>query len=61
MIDRHPDHPQIVIAAGFSGRGFKHTIAVGQLLVDLATRPAGDYALSFWRDSYALGRFAPRP
>lgn len=60
VIDRHPEHAQIVIAAGFSGRGFKHTIAVGHLLVDLATHPAGDYDLPFWQNSYALGRFAPQ-
>ena len=39
IVDRHPEHPQILFAAGFSGRGFKHAIAIGSLLADLsATR-----------------------
>jgi glycine/D-amino acid oxidase-like deaminating enzyme len=59
IIDRHPDHPQIVIAAGFSGRGFKHTIAVGRLLADLAQQDAGEYQSEFWREGYRLGRFVP--
>lgn len=58
VIDRHPHHPQIVIAAGFSGRGFKHTIAVGKLLVDLAFSDAGVYGGPFWQDSYRITRFA---
>jgi monomeric sarcosine oxidase len=59
VIDRHPQHPQIVIAAGFSGRGFKHTIAVGKLLVDLAFSDPGVYGGPFWQDSYRITRFAP--
>lgn len=58
IIDRHPDYPQIVFGAGFSGRGFKHTIAVGRLLADLAQSDAGVYASPFWRESYRLTRFA---
>ena len=62
VIDRHPDHPQIVFGAGFSGRGFKHTIAIGRLLADLAQTEAGDYSSSFWRESYRIDRFAtPTP
>jgi monomeric sarcosine oxidase len=59
VIDRHPDHPQIIFGAGFSGRGFKHTIAVGRLLADLAQSDAGDYSSPFWRESYRIDRFAP--
>jgi monomeric sarcosine oxidase len=58
IIDRHPEHPQIVIGAGFSGRGFKHTIAVGKLLVDLAYTEPGVYTSSFWLDRYRITRFA---
>jgi sarcosine oxidase len=58
VIDRHPEHPQLVIAAGFSGRGFKHTIAVGHLLVDLAYSAPGVYPGPFWLDRYRLDRFA---
>lgn len=57
VIDRHPDHPQILFGAGFSGRGFKHTIAVGRLLADLAQSDAGEYTSPFWRESYRINRF----
>lgn len=57
VIDRHPEHPQIVLAAGFSGRGFKHSIAVGRLLADLAQSDPGVYASPFWHDTYRLTRF----
>ena len=32
----HPRHPQVAIAAGFSGHGFKFTPLVGEVLADLA-------------------------
>ena len=35
VIDRHPKHPQVVVAAGFSGHGFKFASAVGEVLADL--------------------------
>ncbi|MCC6168706.1 MAG: N-methyl-L-tryptophan oxidase [Caldilineaceae bacterium] len=57
VIDRHPQHPQIVVAAGFSGRGFKHTIAVGKLLDELAFSDPGNDASAFWLDSYRITRF----
>lgn len=36
IIDRLPGHSNIVIAAGFSGHGFKFAPVVGELLADLA-------------------------
>ncbi len=36
IIDRHPEHPQVVVAAGFSGHGFKLAPVVGEVLADLA-------------------------
>jgi glycine/D-amino acid oxidase-like deaminating enzyme len=36
IIDAHPDHPQVSIAAGFSGHGFKFSSVVGEILSDLA-------------------------
>ena len=35
VIDVHPKHPNIAIAAGFSGHGFKFASAVGEALKDL--------------------------
>lgn len=37
IIDTHPRHPQVSIAAGFSGHGFKFSSVVGEILSDLAT------------------------
>jgi sarcosine oxidase len=36
IIDAHPRHPQVSIAAGFSGHGFKFSSVVGEILSDLA-------------------------
>ena len=35
VIDRHPEHPQVVYACGFSGHGFKFYSALGEVLADL--------------------------
>jgi sarcosine oxidase len=37
IIDRHPNYPQVSLAAGFSGHGFKFSSVVGEILSDLAT------------------------
>jgi len=58
VIDRHPEHPQILLAAGFSGRGFKFTIGIGRLLADLALSAPGTYDSHFWSPKYGLARFA---
>lgn len=36
IIDRHPEHPEIVIASPCSGHGFKFGVVVGRILADLA-------------------------
>jgi sarcosine oxidase len=36
IIDRHPEHPQIVIASACSGHGFKFGIEIGRILAALA-------------------------
>ncbi len=40
VMDRHPEHANVVIAAGFSGHGFKFAPAAGEHLVSLALDPA---------------------
>ena len=35
VIGQHPAHPQVNIAAGFSGHGFKFCSVVGEILADL--------------------------
>ena len=36
IIDRHPETENVVVAAGFSGHGFKFCSVVGEILADLA-------------------------
>lgn len=36
IVGRHPDYHQIIIAGGCSGRGFKFSAVVGEILTDLA-------------------------
>ncbi|MBK3495856.1 N-methyl-L-tryptophan oxidase [Viridibacillus sp. YIM B01967] len=42
IIDVHPNHKNIAIAAGFSGHGFKFASAVGEVLCDLITKGSTD-------------------
>lgn len=37
IIDRHPQHPNVTLACGFSGHGFKFASVIGEVLADLAT------------------------
>ena len=57
LIDRHPAHPQILLATGFSGRGFKFVVTTGRLLADLAGTQPGDYSSPLWRETFRLDRF----
>ncbi len=47
IIDAHPEYPQVSLAAGFSGHGFKFSSVVGEILSDLATtrKTSSDIAL----------------
>jgi sarcosine oxidase len=36
ILDLHPDFPQVSIAAGFSGHGFKFASVVGEIMADFA-------------------------
>ena len=53
VVDRHPGFPQVVVAAGFSGHGFKFAPAVGELVgalaLDADTRPHPPFALARFR------------
>jgi sarcosine oxidase len=35
ILDRHPSHPQVAVAAGFSGHGYKFCSVVGEIMADL--------------------------
>ena len=51
LIDRHPAHPQVLIASACSGHGFKFSPVIGEILADLAQdkRPRFDLNLFRWR------------
>lgn len=53
IIDRHPIHKNIIIAAGFSGHGFKFASAVGEALSEMATNKATTIDLQ----AFSLQRF----
>ena len=51
LIDRVPGSPSVVVAAGFSGHGYKFAPVVGEILADLAvegttSHPAGFLGLA---------------
>ena len=49
VIDLHPRNPNIVVAAGFSGHGFKFAPVVGEILRDLAINQHTDHPISKFR------------
>ncbi len=53
IIDRHPEHANVAIAAGFSGHGFKFAPVVGEILADLATEGCTHLPIEF----LGIGRF----
>ena len=56
LIDVHPEHPQVVFAAGFSGHGFKFASAVGEILADLAESGRTAHPI----DMFRLARLRPQ-
>ena len=54
ILDVHPDHPQVSLAAGFSGHGFKFASVIGEIMADLAMYGETAHDLSLFR----LSRFA---
>lgn len=49
IIDKHPEHSHISIAAGFSGHGFKFASVVGEILSQLAVSGKTDHDISIFR------------
>jgi sarcosine oxidase len=56
VISAHPEYPQVAIAAGFSGHGFKFCGVVGEILADLVTRGETDHPI----DLFSPTRLATR-
>lgn len=53
VIDLHPEFPQVAVACGFSGHGFKFAPTVGEILADLALAGRTDHPIELFR----AGRF----
>jgi sarcosine oxidase len=49
IVARHPRHPRVSIACGFSGHGFKFASVIGEVLADLVTTGATPLDLDFLR------------
>lgn len=46
VIDRHPDHKNVIVASPCSGHGFKHSAAIGETLAQLVTEGRSTIDLS---------------
>jgi len=55
LIDRHPETPNAIVGAGFSGHGFKFCSVVGEILADLVVVGTTPHGI----DLFALDRFGP--
>jgi len=51
VIDLHPEYPQVCVAAGFSGHGFKFAPVVGEILADFAERGHTNHKVELFRAS----------
>ena len=40
VVGRHPGHPQVIVAAGFCGHGFKFAPVIGEIVADLVVTGA---------------------
>lgn len=56
IIDALPDAPNVFVAAGFSGHGYKFCGVIGEIMADLATRGETPHDISLFR----LNRFGPQ-
>ena len=49
LIDRHPEHPQVLLVSPCSGHGFKFSSAIGEVAADLITNRPSVFDLSLFR------------
>jgi sarcosine oxidase len=54
LIDRLPEMPQVAVAAGFSGHGYKFCSVVGEVMADLAQHDETRHDIGLFR----LDRFS---
>ncbi|KAL5358763.1 FAD dependent oxidoreductase [Aspergillus floccosus] len=58
IIDRHPEHPSLVLGCGASGRGFKYLPSIGSIIADAMEdkTPAKIHKLIRWSPEIAINR-----
>ena len=56
VIDRHPQHDNVILCGGFSGHGFKFAPVIGEIAADLAIEGKSRHRIDF----LSLRRFGPR-
>jgi len=56
VIGPHPVYPQVILAGGFSGHGFKFASVIGEVLAGLALQERPEFDL----DLFSPGRFNQR-
>lgn len=54
VVDRHPEHPRLILCGGFSGHGFKFAPVIGEIGADLALEQQTRHEIEF----LSLQRFA---
>ena len=47
ILDRHPHDPEVMLAAGFSGHGYKFCSVVGEIMADLAEKGETRHDIGF--------------
>jgi sarcosine oxidase len=57
ILDQHPAHPEVAVAAGFSGHGYKFCSVVGEIMADLVQGGEPHHDIDLFR----LNRFRPEP
>jgi sarcosine oxidase len=55
VIDRHPEHENVLVVSACSGHGFKHSPAIGEALAQLAMNGRSDLDLS----GFSFARLTP--
>ncbi|MBK5294012.1 MAG: FAD-dependent oxidoreductase, partial [Acidobacteriia bacterium] len=49
ILDLHPEHAQVALAAGFSGHGFKFCGVIGEIMAELALDGASRLDIEMFR------------
>jgi len=55
VISAHPHYPQVAIAAGFSGHGYKFCSVVGEILADLVTEGETQHPIDLFSPARLVG------